>query len=517
MTGGTFAIFPAPYVSLLATTANDSKYLQIARTFVDTMIEKGTDRYGSVHSPLFAAMLDLETLSLPVIDFPEEFFRTSNGQIQGVGYRLPNPPVGIRPGDRAPLGNNLEHDAVLLAAMYELSKLTGEPKYTAHADAYLRFWLENCQSPATGLPASGEHMSWDFVRERAYGNVHEVFRRFPLYDKLYSIDPYRTLKIADALWVSQIGNKKVADFSRHAGYESYKPGLGAAYPRHAGFYIWAYANAYVASRDPKYIHRIEVHIESRTGKRLYPESLLVEPGSFQPEKSTDLTLRMCLWDAAELVPERRAAWRAVVRELDEEALAEPEPELRRTIGRPRTPEEQAKFQRDYPGALRYGRVATAGGVFTTSTTVGPLWLMGYGNAGASGLALQYTSHYRRTRDDRFLRRAERIADQYVAERMPSQTHDLWPKATGQVISLMLALAGEAAIAPAKRKGYESFAIEVADASIRLFSRNGLFRADGAAEHYEAITGADDLVWALLQLHSRLSLPDRALGHVDANW
>jgi hypothetical protein len=52
--------------------AGPADYLKTVRAFADTMLEKGTDRYGSVHSPLFAAMLDLDRLALPVTSFPPE-------------------------------------------------------------------------------------------------------------------------------------------------------------------------------------------------------------------------------------------------------------------------------------------------------------------------------------------------------------------------------------------------------------------------------------------------------------
>ena len=57
---------------------------------------------------------------------------------------------------------------------------------------------------------------------------------------------------------------------------------------------------------------------------------------------------------------------------------------------------------------------------------------------------------------------------------------------------------------------------MADRSIPLFLKNSLFRADGAADHYEAITGTDDLVYALLQLHAARNKPDHPLPHIDAN-
>ncbi|MBI3679594.1 MAG: hypothetical protein HY235_04280 [Acidobacteria bacterium] len=462
-----------------AAAQQPGRYLDVVRSFVETMMAKGTDRYGSVHSPLFASMLNLETMSLFDIRV-DDLLRDSGPQVRALGHGIPDPPAGIRPGDRAPLGNNLEHDIMLLRVMYELSAVTGDSKYADQARAILRFWLLNCQSPATGLMASGEHMSWNFLHEKAYGDVHEVFRRFPFFEQLYSVDPYRALGIADGMWMAQIGEKKHGDFSRHAGYHSYRASVGGApdvaFPRHAGFYIWTYANAYVESRDPKFIERAEVLIESRTSLRMQPWSLIVQPGGFRPVHSVDPAMRILLWDAAELVPARKEAWQKAVRQLDERALVE------------------ARLSRPRRG----------------------LWEMAYGDAGVSGTALEHFTHYLQSGDERFLRLAEQIADAYVAEGWPASTGSLWPKAPGQVISLLVSLSGEPRIAKDKQKRYREFAVLAADRSISLFSRNGLFRADGQARHYEAITGADDLVYSLLQLYCALAKPELKLTHIDVN-
>jgi hypothetical protein len=517
----------------------DSDYLAVVRTFVDTMMARGTDRYGPEHSPLFAATLDLNTMSLPKLKEVEELPRNRDGHVYSIGYGLPDPPVGIRPGDRAPQGNNLEHDIMLLRTMYELSAVTGDARYATFADSILRFWLFHCQSPATGLMASGEHISWDFVHEKANGNLYEVWRRFPFYDKLYAIDTYRALRNADALWLSQIGNKLVGDYSRHAGFESFQPDTGCALPRHAGFYIWAYANAYAQSRDPKYIDRIELLIESRTGKRPQPFSLLVKPGQFEPAGSAHPTLRLLLWDAAELVPSRREAWRKIVRELDAQAFKGEgppinlgydrngkvlmgQPEFRRAKASADTPRRPApaageeKLAKQYPSLARFGRVVTAG-LQTRSTTLSRLWGLEYGGTGVSGDGLRDYHRYLQSEDKRFLERAEEATDRYLQEGFPKVTQDLWPRAAGQVISICLALSSEQAVPQAKRERYAAFAREVAERAIPLFSRNGLFRADGAAEHYEAITGADDLLWALLQLHCALFRPDHRIGFIDVNY
>ncbi len=500
------------------------RYLKVAATFVETMMDRGTDRYGREHSPLFAAILDLNTLSLPVQHMPAELKPLNSGLMNSIGYGLPDLPVGIRSIDRAPFGNNMEQDIMLLEAMYELSAITGQKKYAAHADAYLAFWLAHCQSPVTGLFPSGEHASWNFLTEEPYADVHEVARKFPFYDKLYAIDPFRALKQADGLWLAQIFNKKTGDFSRHAGLMHYRPEPGWNFPRHAGFYIWAYANAYAQSRDPKFLERADMLIESATGKRARPESLLLDP-AFKPENSLDPTLRLMLWDAAALAPEpKRSNWRKIVRQMDEEAFAEAaHPRVWRWGVQSEEDKQQEqrsrqKWIRMYPQLQKHGRIMNVrGSLQTDSTTLSPAWNMGYGSAGYGGKGLMAYTRFQQTGSVRFLREAEQFADKYLAEGFPKITTDLWPQACGQVISLLVALAREKEIDAAKQTRYMEFAHLVADRSIDIFSKNGLFRADGAADHYEAITGADDLVWALLQLYCADARPDHPLHHDDVNW
>ncbi|GIU77174.1 MAG: hypothetical protein KatS3mg005_0412 [Bryobacteraceae bacterium] len=499
----------------LAAAGEPCRYREAVRLFLDTMIEKGTDRYGPEHSPLFAAMLDLDRLALPEVRLPADYF-TRDDLPEALGHGIPAPPVGIRPTDRSPLGNNLEHDIMLLKTLYAFSQVTGEPRYARHADAVLEFWLKRCQSPATGLMYSGEHASWNFLSESGYGDIYEVFRRFPFWDRLYSIDPARALRFADALWLHQIGDKRRGDFSRHARISAHGPSTGAAYPRHAGFYIWAYANAYAQTRDPKYVDRIELLVESRTSLRPQPYSLVIEPGSWCCEKSSDPTLRALLWDAAALVPSRRSAWRALVRQLDERAFAEPATELLSSSsgnGSP-APEIQPLMRK----IEQSGRAVTADrGVRTISVSLDELWKMDYGDAGYSGKALLNYTRWQQTGDERFLKRVETAAGRYLSAGLPQDTRDLWPRAAGQVISLMLALAREKTTPPSQRLQYVDFARKTADLALRVFPKNGLFRADGSSAHYEAITGADDLLWALLQLDCELNGCPIALGHIDVNW
>src|SRR5262245_58650506 len=72
--------------------------LKVVRTYADAMIEKGRDRYGKVHSPLFAVTLDRTTLSLP------------EGKVLERIALVPRAEWGVRPGDRVLSGANPMQD-----------------------------------------------------------------------------------------------------------------------------------------------------------------------------------------------------------------------------------------------------------------------------------------------------------------------------------------------------------------------------------------------------------------------
>ena len=67
------------------------RYVAIVRRYADTMIERGRDRYGRVHTGMFMSVLDRSTLAPPA--------------------KLPKGPGGVRSGDRCDcFGSNLHHD-----------------------------------------------------------------------------------------------------------------------------------------------------------------------------------------------------------------------------------------------------------------------------------------------------------------------------------------------------------------------------------------------------------------------
>jgi len=113
--------------------ADAEAHLQLVRGYADAMIDRGRDQYGAIHSPLFAATLDLKTLGLPV---------TKPARIEG-----------IRANDRTLTGANPMHDQNLYQVLYALTRITGDTRYAEAADTTLTWFVRHCQNPTTGLLA----------------------------------------------------------------------------------------------------------------------------------------------------------------------------------------------------------------------------------------------------------------------------------------------------------------------------------------------------------------------------
>ena len=235
-------------------------YLKVVKAYADTMIEKGRDTYGKVHSPLFAAALDRKTM-----------------KIEGVKSA-----AGVRPEDSSVGSANPMHDQNLYQVLYTLTEITGDKKYAAEADKALKFFFEHCQSPVTGLMAWGEHMSWDLtkdaVKSQGYDDpYHEFARPWVLWDRCFKLAPKPCERFAKGVWEHQIHDHKTGDYNRHAFFDGKRHtdwrGTRDGYPRHGGFYIRTWAEAYRATKAPVYLKAIETlaaHFNRRRGPHKGP-------------------------------------------------------------------------------------------------------------------------------------------------------------------------------------------------------------------------------------------------------
>ncbi|MHC4648576.1 MAG: hypothetical protein ACYTBJ_24230, partial [Planctomycetota bacterium] len=287
--GGIVWIVLFSTVAGAAETQQQPDYLKIVKSYADALLEHGRDTYGEVQSPLIASALDRKTLAL----------------VEGQLGRI----EGIRNGDRSLYGANLMHDQDLYQLLYALSELVGDPKYATEADNTIKWFFENCQSPATGLMAWGEHIGWGFKTEDlafARADNHEFFSPWVLWHRSFELAPQACTTFARGLWDHQI-HEHSGEFSRHASWKEHRTGTKNEYPRHGGFYIAAWGKAYEVSKDPTFLKAIETLVDyfNRNSNRLTGAI----PCSTNPSRlhimwpESNLSLAVDLWDAADRVPE----------------------------------------------------------------------------------------------------------------------------------------------------------------------------------------------------------------------
>ena len=217
-------------------SGDGAAYLEAVKAYADALILHGRDVYGGVKSPVFVTgCIDLKTNSF--------VRRKLEGQ-------------GIREGDRA-YGANPHQDLNFYQVLYALTEVTGEEEYAKEADRALKWFFENCQSPATELFAWGEHLHWDVEAEACKGrNLHEFYRPWVLWERSFEIAPQACADFAKGLWDHQVHNH-TGDFNRHAKWSEHGPGRSCNISRHGGFYIATWGHAYKVTKNPIFLKAIE--------------------------------------------------------------------------------------------------------------------------------------------------------------------------------------------------------------------------------------------------------------------
>ncbi len=243
---------------------SDDRFLLAVKSFSDAMIEHGLDRYGSVHSPMFAADLDLETLRLP--------------------DQQPPPPYGVELYELSRYsygGSNLMWDILTLRSFYLLTEVTANDRYWKAADAYLEFFVNHAPSMTTGLFPWGQHAYWkllvDVEPERLeterwlwYGDdgryeSHEFESFTPPWREMWEFSPETVINIAQGINDWHIKSEDPVFFNRHGVlYDKNNPGARPPYPpeinerdmaweRHAGLYMYTFLYVYSKTGDEKYL------------------------------------------------------------------------------------------------------------------------------------------------------------------------------------------------------------------------------------------------------------------------
>lgn len=263
--------------SLRDSGGRSDSYLRAVIDFADTMLQYGTDRYGSQHTPQFATALsrgpvpELPPASPKLPGWPPRFTQVPN-VFMGSDYAHK---TTIRGGD-------VSTDVALYELLYKLSALTNDQSYAEAADASLKWFIENTPDPQSGLFAWGEHCGWDFRKERyidgndiwadpVYWAKHEFNASpEPLFEKFATLSSSNAPleNFAKGIWRQHVWFDTNRDwfpgdtglrYSRHGkiGVSGGQGGqdAGGMYPRHGGCMVntmsaaYRYSNSAAVKRD----------------------------------------------------------------------------------------------------------------------------------------------------------------------------------------------------------------------------------------------------------------------------
>ena len=464
-------------------TADRPDYLRIVRSYADCIIEHGRDRYGSEHSPLFAAAMDRQ-------DF-------TPGSFPGI--------AGIREHDRTTTGANPMHHENFYQLLYALSTATGDGKYAREADDALTWFFEHCQSPQTGLMAWGEHIGWDFFEESMTGRdcCHEFFRPWVLWETSWDLAPGPVEKFARGLWDHQIYDQSTGEFSRHARWSGHGPGRHSEYPRHGGFYIATWAEAYRRTGKPVFLKAIRILLryfhERRSNKTgAIPAESHSRSGGVMLWPQSNLSLAVDLHDSAKKVPEELAkSMRRSARKTDKVYL-----KLPHTFG----DKGKGFVTQSHIHRLEPTDVRDSGKRLHTR-----LWATGYGMSTDAQVAdlcyLRYRQLSQRDVRAAYGRLIVASAVRYLNSD-PDLSETIYPGPMGHVIFHMLA-----AYEITGRREFLNRADHFARLAVDSFLTDDspLPKASSRHDHYEAITRADTMMMALLKLWQVKSRPGLDLG------
>ncbi|MEX2235294.1 MAG: discoidin domain-containing protein [Cyclobacteriaceae bacterium] len=440
-------------------------YLNYVKTFADTMIASGTDRYGKIHSPMFASLIDLESHRNP--------------------EDIPGNSIGQRYEDRSLRGGNLFQDVMLLQAMDNISKLTGDNKYQQAVTDYLTFFLKNCPHPATGLFPWGEHAYWNFYEEKYTYDTHEFLGGVPnsFWERMWGINPEALRKEADGL-INHIKNLDNYDFDRHADIHKPMPVPrpekygGMNFARHAGFYIGLWTFAYSKTKDEKYLgwaqKMIDHHWDMRSPKTGLPPN---RKGEKTASAVSTLSLSLNLLEAAELLPEGK------VRKRYQDVATTYMDAILRLPHRP----AEGQFLIDLPMDVE-PEAATG--------SYGHPYKFSYGGGFSADYVGLLLGVYRLNKDPHALKLAQTFADYYATHNPPAITEAVFARIYATIIGLFNDLYE---LNP-KPEYLEQSKRYAKDAIEKLY-HNGMFRGATNINHYEGDMMVGSLAYNLAWLHA----------------
>ncbi len=450
--------------------------------FADNMLAYGTDRHGEEKSPMFVCGLCCRNHS------PLE--------------RSPDLP-GQRVGDRSWFGTNLMYDLPLLRTFLYLSEYTGDPRYRRGVEDYLAFFARRCPDPATGLFPWGEHTYWHHFYDRAYTcggeyqpqteHCHDHLRAAPawFWELMRAIAPEVVVRFGDGL-TGHLRGYDDFNFSRHAtmGRRCFSPG-GFQFPRHAGFYVVDWAQAYLAAGATRFLEYIDGIVKYLLMRRSPANGLLLmcDEGNMQREvtRSQTASFALSLAEVCQVLAgeadERITAWHAGAQALASAVAA-------------------AVADEDMHSEFFAFAAAQPSRADVADERRMPVWYSSYGVNPLSFMGLLCNGLYRHFGDPRLLTYSRRVAECYMAAPLPfpratARRHDYSGSITAHDLALCLDFVCDMMeLAPDSPAG-DMPAILIPFIDAHMFE-NGYIRAASDFPYYDGQADPGRLAYALLR-------------------
>lgn len=242
----------------LCAAETKGRFIDSARQFLDTLTEKGTDRYGKKHTPLFCLSLDPETHAPPKpperVDM--QYARSFEYLFRDYGYYWKSHLHSAGP----------IYDQGTIRALYAMSDATGTAKYRRAADAFLDFFLTNMVSEQTGMFGWGEHVFYNVFLDHMIGGAfvvrgnrnftfeHELERWTTIYDVMWQKDQEKTLNEIEAIFEYKIHDPETWINNRHSDYfAGRRTGDTLTFIKHSGLFAHAFAFLYSKTNEKKHL------------------------------------------------------------------------------------------------------------------------------------------------------------------------------------------------------------------------------------------------------------------------
>jgi hypothetical protein len=217
-------------------------YASYVRQCADLLLEHGTDRYGKLRRPLLVAILDVRSRACPSPDVlkPEQPGREPLAEprlcwkVQGADFYM---------------------DQITLDVLYLLSDTSGDTRYAAFADAYLREAMSLVDEK--GLFWWGSHRCYDVFADemrsspiKGIKNWHEIHVIRPRWERLWQVDPRATRRELEAIWQWHVIDKKTGEIDRHSSGTR-----GCDFAMSGGMFVHALAFLGRQTKDPIWYDR----------------------------------------------------------------------------------------------------------------------------------------------------------------------------------------------------------------------------------------------------------------------